>query len=197
MRRGTKSHKIFKDRAINRADDLLGMFMDLQSARKERRNIDMAVLEEQVHQMLKEWKKELNQPSPAPSLHQGASLGSFSPDITRLLQLYDEEDDATNGLAAPKPDQDSYNATQNATFHKMRQEQGVDTCFGINTTGVHNPGVDTQFDYISCDLPREFEQNCNDEVYGLWGEDGLPQITGYLANIWWVVVAGGSDGGGR
>ncbi|CAI9292766.1 unnamed protein product [Lactuca saligna] len=154
MRRGAKSHRIFKDRAMNRVDDLQGMFMDLQSARKDSRNIDMAVLEEQVHQMLKEWKKELNEPSPSPSLQQGASLRSFSPDISRLLQLYDEEDDATSGLAAPKPDPDAQNATQNATstFHKMCQEQGVDTSFGINTTGVHNP-------------------------------DGLPQIGTYLPNI--------------
>ncbi|CAH1448517.1 unnamed protein product [Lactuca virosa] len=189
MRRGAKSHRIFKDRAMNRVDDLQGMFMDLQSARKDSRNIDMAVLEEQVHQMLKEWKKELNEPSPSPSLQQGASLRSFSPDISRLLQLYDEEDDATSGLAAPKPDPDAQNATQNATFHKnflatqMCQEQGVDTSFGINTTGVHNPGVDTQFDYISFDMPRGFEQNCNDGVYGMWGEDALPQITTYLPNI--------------
>lgn len=55
---------------MNRVDDLQGMFMDLQSARKDSRNIDMAVLEEQVHQMLKEWKKELNEPSPSPSLQQ-------------------------------------------------------------------------------------------------------------------------------
>ncbi|KAI3518946.1 hypothetical protein L1887_07863 [Cichorium endivia] len=48
----------------------------------------------------------------------GASLESSSPDITRQLQLYVEEDDATSGLAAPKPNLDSYNATQNATFHK-------------------------------------------------------------------------------
>lgn len=52
-------------------------------------------------------------------LMQGASLRSFSPDISRLLQLYDEEDDATSGLAAPKPDPDAQNTTQNATFHKV------------------------------------------------------------------------------
>lgn len=50
---------------------------------------------------------------------QGGSLGSFSPDITRLLQLYDEEDDATSGLPAPKPDPDAHNDTEISAFHKV------------------------------------------------------------------------------
>lgn len=74
MGKGTKgksgSHQILKDRAKNRVEDLHGMFTDLQSARKESRGIDVAVLEEQVNQMLKEWKNELNEPSPASSLQQ-------------------------------------------------------------------------------------------------------------------------------
>ncbi|KAI3680760.1 hypothetical protein L6452_35536 [Arctium lappa] len=199
MGRGMKSHRIFKDRAMNRVDDLQGMFMDLQSARKESRKIDMALLEEQVHQMLKEWKKELNAPSPASSLQQGASLVSFSPDISRLLQLYDEEeDDATSGLAAPKPDPDAQNATEDTAFHKnfvatqVAQEQGfklldqckdLDSAFGMNTTGVHNTGVDAQLDHFSFDLPREFEENCVSRFYGMWSEDGLHPITGFLPNI--------------
>ena len=64
------SHKLFKDKAKNRVDDLQGMLMDLQFARKESRNVDVTVLEEQVHQMLREWKAELNEPSPASSLQQ-------------------------------------------------------------------------------------------------------------------------------
>jgi len=69
-RNGCKSasHQLFKDRAKNRVDDLQMMFSDLQSARKESRTVDAAVLEEQVYQMLREWKAELNEPSPAPSL---------------------------------------------------------------------------------------------------------------------------------
>ena len=35
---------------------------------------------------------------------QCGSLGSFSSDICRLLQLCEEEDDATSALAAPKPE---------------------------------------------------------------------------------------------
>ncbi|KAB2078192.1 hypothetical protein ES319_A06G145700v1 [Gossypium barbadense] len=104
------SHKLFKDKAKNRVDDLQGMFLDLQFARKESRGIDVAVLEEQLHQMLREWKAELNEPSPASSLQQvrtafiGGSLGSFSSDICRLLQLCEEEDDATSILVVPKPE---------------------------------------------------------------------------------------------
>lgn len=64
------SHQLFKDRAKNRVDDLQCIFSDLQSARKDSRSIDVAVLEEQVHQMLREWKAELNDPSPASSLQQ-------------------------------------------------------------------------------------------------------------------------------
>ena len=68
------SHKLFKDKAKNRVDDLQGMFTDLQFARKESRSIDAALLEEQVHQMLREWKAELNEPSPASSLQQQVSI---------------------------------------------------------------------------------------------------------------------------
>jgi len=64
------SHRLFKDKAKNRVDDLQLMFLDLQFARKESRTVDAAVLEEQVHQMLREWKAELNEPSPASSLQQ-------------------------------------------------------------------------------------------------------------------------------
>nr|GME12010.1 transcription factor VOZ1-like [Ipomoea batatas] len=62
------TYQIFKDRAKNRVDDLQGMFTDLQSLRKESRTIEVAVLEEQLNQMLREWKAELNEPSPASSL---------------------------------------------------------------------------------------------------------------------------------
>lgn len=70
MGRGSRSasHQVFKDKAKNRVDDLQGMFSDLQSARRESRGADAAVLEAQVHQMLREWKAELNEASPAASL---------------------------------------------------------------------------------------------------------------------------------
>ncbi|GAB2301195.1 Transcription factor voz1 [Dionaea muscipula] len=133
MRKGLKSsgckpasHNLFKDRAKNRVDDLQGIFTDLQSARKESRSIDAAVLEEQVYQMLREWKAELNEPSPASSL-QNDTFGSFSSDIYRLLQLCEEEDDATSpypGLTAPKQEPEIHNFQSGNTA--IFQEGGVD-----------------------------------------------------------------------
>ncbi|KAK2657999.1 hypothetical protein Ddye_011051 [Dipteronia dyeriana] len=64
------SHKLFKDKANNREDDLQGMFVDLQYVRKESRAAYVVVLEEQVHQMLRRWKAELNEPSLASYLQQ-------------------------------------------------------------------------------------------------------------------------------
>ncbi|PWA39059.1 hypothetical protein CTI12_AA575560 [Artemisia annua] len=200
MGRCMKSHRILKERAINRVDDIQGMLNDLKCARKEKRKIDMVLLEEQVHQMLKEWKKELNQPSPASSssLHQGASLGSFSPDISRLLQLYAEEDDATSGLVVPKPDPDAHLASENAAFHKnfvvtqMSQEHGIklldqckDSSLGINKTVAHNMAikVNTNYDYFPFNSPCDIEENSIGGAYGMWGEDVLPQITSFLPNI--------------
>ncbi|XP_064992489.1 transcription factor VOZ1-like [Musa acuminata AAA Group] len=94
MGTGCKSalHHLHRDKARNRVDDL-------QSAIKDCRAADVAVLEEQVHQRLRECWAELNQPSPATSLQ-----------TLRLLQLSEEEDDATSKLAelafgnTPKPE---------------------------------------------------------------------------------------------
>ncbi|KAL3643476.1 hypothetical protein CASFOL_014291 [Castilleja foliolosa] len=153
MGKDSKSgHQVFKDRAKNRVDDLQGMFSDLQSARKESRSIDVAVLEEQVHQMLREWKAELNEPSPASSLQQGGSLG-FSSEICRLLQLYEEEDDATSSLAAPapKPDPDAQKVLNGSTSQEgfMMPTDPHDQKFQLGdpckTTGVeiNNMGMNT------------------------------------------------------
>lgn len=81
------SHKLFKDKAKNKVDDLQGMFLDLQFARKESRTVDVAVLEEQVHQMLREWKAELNEPSPASSLQQVLLLFSFI-HVSIIVHMY-------------------------------------------------------------------------------------------------------------
>ncbi|GAU24304.1 hypothetical protein TSUD_48930 [Trifolium subterraneum] len=84
------------------------MFLDLQFARKESRSIDAALLEEQVNQMLLEWRAGLNEPSSAASLKlrtillNEGSHGSFSTDICRLFQLCEHEDDATSLLAVPR-----------------------------------------------------------------------------------------------
>ncbi|PSS04817.1 Transcription factor like [Actinidia chinensis var. chinensis] len=219
MRKGSKSggcktasHQHYKDRAKNRVDDLQGMFTDLQSARKESRSIDVAVLEEQVHQMLREWKNELNEPSPAASLQDG-SLGSFSSDIYRLLHLCEEEDDATSGLAAPKPEPDAPKVGGNAGFQEgfsvnqgpqqqefqlvdqckgppQQQEfQLVDQCKGppsvVQNLGVNNLGFQSHLDYHAYDLHQDVEQNfCPGlDGTGLYGEDAMRQISGFLPSI--------------
>jgi glutamyl-tRNA reductase len=66
--RSSTRHRQFCDRAKTRVDDLQEVFSGLQSARKESRSADAAVLEEKVHQMLREWRAELSVASPASSL---------------------------------------------------------------------------------------------------------------------------------
>ncbi|KAL7212984.1 hypothetical protein ACSBR2_015646 [Camellia fascicularis] len=192
------SHQIFKDRAKNRVDDLQGMFTDLQSARKESRTIDVAVLEEQVHQMLREWKSELNEPSPASSL-QGGSLGSFSSDIYRLLQLCEEEDDATSALAAPKPEPDAPKVGDSTRFQEgFNMNQGhhgqdfhlVDQCKGspsvVQNMGVNNLGFPSPLDYHAYDLHQDLEQNFFSGFDGttvLYEEEAMHHIPGFLPNI--------------
>ena len=52
-------------------------------------------------------------------IFQAGSLGSFSSDIYRLLHLCDEEDDATSGLAAPKPEPDAPKVGGSAGFQEV------------------------------------------------------------------------------
>jgi hypothetical protein len=61
------ARKSFKAKAKDRVDDLQSIFSELQNARRECRNSDLALLEEQVHLMLREWKSELHNPSSATS----------------------------------------------------------------------------------------------------------------------------------
>ncbi|GFP97545.1 transcription factor voz1 [Phtheirospermum japonicum] len=196
---GVGSHQVFKDRAKNRVDDLQGMFSDLQSARKESRSIDVAVLEEQVHQMLREWKAELNEPSPASSLQQGGSLG-FSSEICRLLQLCEEEDDATSSLAAPapKPDPDVQKVVNGSTSQegfmmpKDPQDQNfqlADHCktagVEVNIMGMNNMSMPAQLDYHSFDFHQEFDPQylIGFDGTGFVGGDGIPNNSGYQHNI--------------
>ncbi|XP_009589156.1 transcription factor VOZ1-like [Nicotiana tomentosiformis] len=179
------SHQLFKDKAKNRVDDLQGVFTNLQSARKESRTYDVGVLEEQVHQMLREWKAELNEPSPASSLQGGSRVSS---DIYRLL-LGEEEDDATSALAAPKPEpvapkndvagfQEGFNVTP------VLQEQGyqlVDQCKSmplvVNNAGINNLGIATQQDYNSFDLQQDFDRYFPGfDALNLCLEDVLPPV---------------------
>ncbi|XP_042028964.1 transcription factor VOZ1-like isoform X2 [Salvia splendens] len=199
MGKGSKSgasHQLFKDRAKNRVDDLQGVFSDLQSARKESRSVDVAMLEEQVNQMLREWKSELSESSPASSLQQGGSL-DFSSDICRLLQLCEEEDDATSVLAAPKPDPDAqkavdqYTSQENFNVPKGPEEPGFqleeqckNAAVGVNM-GMNNMNVPSQLEYHSFDFHQDFEQQyiIGFDGTGFTGEGVMPQIPGYQPNI--------------
>lgn len=74
MQKGKKSkctsvsHHLLMDNAKTRLNDLHERFSNLQAARKEGWNSDVAVLEEHVYKGLREWKAELDVPSPANSL---------------------------------------------------------------------------------------------------------------------------------
>lgn len=206
MGKGSKSggackslaHREMKERAKNRVDDLQGMFSYLQTARKESRPMmEVAVLEEQVHQMLKEWKSELNQPSPASSLQAG-NLGSFSSEIYRLLHLGEEEDDATSALAVSKPEPDAQEVTNetsllegfNANQGPQRQEfQFTDYCKPSISAGQNLDAnvllYPSHLEYHHLyDLHQEVEQNYSGFVGPLmYGEDALDRVYGYLPNM--------------
>ncbi|KAE8656361.1 Transcription factor VOZ1 [Hibiscus syriacus] len=185
------SHKLFKDRAKHRVDDLQAIFLDLRFARKESRSIDVAVLEEQVHQMLHEWKAELNEPSSASSLQQGGSLGSFSSDICRLLQLCEEEDDATSVLAVPKPEPNDKNLQvgETAAFQEgYGVNHLVDHCkyspSGVRAILINNLKEATQLEYPQFDLHQDFEHFYTGyNATGFTGEDAMLHTSGYLPSI--------------
>jgi len=106
--RAASRHHQFRARAKTRVDDLQEMFSGLQSARKDSRPADAAVLEAQLQQMLREWRSELSAPSPASSLQGNTRELSDPPSETlRLLQLAtaDEEDDATSKLVEQQQQQ--------------------------------------------------------------------------------------------
>lgn len=193
------SHQLLKDKAKNRVDHLQGIFTNLQSARKESRTSDVAILEEQVHQMLCGWKAELSEPSPASSLL-GGSLEFFSPDIDHLLQRCDEEDDATSVLAEPpamkhEPDVQSLQAGDSTTFQEAyfmnhaSQENGFQwfdhAASGLHNTLVNNFDVAALLDYQQFDLHQDFNHELFIEpnTMGQCLPDVMPNISGFLPNI--------------
>ncbi|TKY71772.1 Transcription factor VOZ1 [Spatholobus suberectus] len=181
------SHRLFKDQARNHVDDLQVMFLDLQFARKESRTVDAALLEEQVHQMLREWKAELNEPSPASSLQQGASLGSFSTDVYRLLQLCEEEDDATSPLVAPKPEPNDQiiQAGAKVIFQEGQHQQDfllLNEC-KHSTVGVPNMAANN-LDEPALEYHQfDFNKHLDHSFYagkGFCEEGSVPHISSYL-----------------
>ncbi|KAG9147603.1 hypothetical protein Leryth_007396 [Lithospermum erythrorhizon] len=121
--------------------------------------------------MLCEWKAELSEPSPASSL-QGGSLGPFSSDICRLLQLCEEEDDATSALAAPKPDPDGQKGSTSVQVQQEQRSQIVNhsksSVSGMNigsdnmnphTVGTNNLNHASHLDYQAFNLHPYYEQH--------------------------------------
>jgi hypothetical protein len=78
----SRSAQHFKAKANHRVDDLQGMVWELQQARREGRLKDVALLEEQMHQMLREWKAELREASPASSLLVGNTSDALTAHVT-------------------------------------------------------------------------------------------------------------------
>ncbi|RYQ97367.1 hypothetical protein Ahy_B08g093410 isoform A [Arachis hypogaea] len=96
---GSSSHQSMKEKEKHHLDKIQGIFINLQSSRKENRYKDIVMFEEQMHQLLREWKAELE--SPATSLAEG-SLGSFPGELAQLLQELEENDDAISPLEKPE-----------------------------------------------------------------------------------------------
>jgi hypothetical protein len=89
--------------------ELQERFCHLQAARKEGRHGDLALLEAQISQNIREWQAELTAPSPESSLL-GEGISQFLEEFAPLLKL-DEEDDATSTLkehAGAKPDPEGF-----------------------------------------------------------------------------------------
>ncbi|WVZ02670.1 hypothetical protein V8G54_023476 [Vigna mungo] len=63
---GSSSIQSMKEKEKHLVDKIQGIFSNLQCARKEGRGSDIVIFEEQMHQLLREWKAELE--SPATSL---------------------------------------------------------------------------------------------------------------------------------
>ncbi|KAG6722735.1 hypothetical protein I3842_03G175000 [Carya illinoinensis] len=154
MQKGSKSkcesasHQLLKERAKNRVNDLEGVFSDLQSARKESRAYDIVVLEQQVHQMLREWKSELNEPSPASSL---VACSFNSEEFAHLLRLCEEEDDAISPLKELAP---------------LKPEAGLQNLHASNLTALqeefnqnpdlNNSDLSPDLDFLQLNLQQDF-----------------------------------------
>ncbi|KAM1359538.1 hypothetical protein ACFX2F_046502 [Malus domestica] len=72
------SHKLLKEKARTRFQELREMFTNIQIAWKEGQTADMAIFEDQMDQMLDGWCAELNDPSLASSLQGGSHVKPLS-----------------------------------------------------------------------------------------------------------------------
>ncbi|KAI3439873.1 uncharacterized protein J3R85_004291 [Psidium guajava] len=176
---GATTQQQLSEKARKLIDDIQEIMKEFQLAWKRGQTADTSVLVEQVLQSFSDLKAEINASSPASPIPVD-SLGSFSEDIQRMLQLYDEQDDATSTLvelASWKPEPDTqifqtanFTAAQEADFVNFEQQglgpQEFYHC-GINS-GMHNTDVNdldlsAQFDYLNFDFHQ-------DNDHGHYGE---------------------------
>lgn len=60
---GSSSLQSMKEKEKHLVEKIQGIFNSLQCARKEGRGNDIVIFEEQMHQLLREWKAELESPA--------------------------------------------------------------------------------------------------------------------------------------
>lgn len=68
-------------------DKIQGIFTNLQSARKESRANDIVMFEEQMHQLLREWKAELESPATSLAVCLLYCLCIFFPPSCKQIEL--------------------------------------------------------------------------------------------------------------
>ncbi|KAF6151478.1 hypothetical protein GIB67_016290 [Kingdonia uniflora] len=185
---------MFKDKTKNRVDDLQGVFTNFQSARKGRSgNGEVSTLEEQVQQMLREWKAELEELSPASSLQSGSGGGgsrfTLSSELHRLLHPCEQGDEATSVLREPakpksKPDVQNFQGgdfNDNAQF----EEDGIPKISGMRPSVLPSSAFlgpkCALWDYPRPAQVSKFSQDyCSDYHGGLALTEGPPGMSQIL-----------------
>ncbi|XP_019413456.1 PREDICTED: transcription factor VOZ1-like isoform X1 [Lupinus angustifolius] len=164
---GSPTHQSMKEKEKRLVEKIQAILTNLQSARKENRANDIVIFEEQMAQLLNEWKAELE--SPATSFADG-SLDSFA---AQLLQAIEEKDDATSPLTKPGPlktdlnldniDDSNYSFLQEKCFD---DNQPLDHTFIGSASTVYNTAFSnsymTQLDYH----PFTLNQNLDHTIIG-------------------------------
>ncbi|XP_027346709.1 transcription factor VOZ1-like [Abrus precatorius] len=164
---GSSSHQSMKEKEKHLVDKIQGIFTNLQSARKEGRTNDIVIFEEQMHQLLREWKAELE--SPTTSLADG-SLDSFTSELAQLLQVIEEKDDAISPLTKPEPlktelhpnniSDNNYSFFQEKCFD---DNQTLDHTFEGSASTLYNHALNnsdmTQLDYHPFSLNQDLNHN--------------------------------------
>lgn len=182
-----------KEKERHMVNKIQGIFTNLQSARKESRATDILIIEEQMHQLLREWKAELE--SPATSLNDG-SLGSFPGELAQLLQGFEEKDDAISPLTKPGMFNTDYHQNNiNDSNYEFYQEKCFDnyqslghTFEGSASTPFSSPlnssGM-AQLDFHSFGLNQDMDHNAVGHSSDLIGRHKFCQdhILGYNTEV--------------